>query len=337
MSATPHSSVLLDEVLAALAPKSGELYVDGTFGAGGYSAAVLAIEGTRVIAIDRDPSVRAHADRLAEQFGDRFRFVEGAFGAMDRHLSQLGIHSVDGVMLDVGVSSMQIDEAARGFSFREDGPLDMRMSSAGTSAADVVNGFPVADLARVIAVYGEEREARRLARAIVRAREDAPVVTTGRLAAIIDAATPKRGPQRIHPATRTFQALRIFVNDELGELVRALHAAERLLATAGRLVVVSFHSLEDRIVKTFLSLRSGRTTGESRHRPPLADSVEGEAPTTFRVLTKRVVTPGEAEVAHNPRARSARLRAAVRLAGDAPPLDPADLGLPNIGVTPCAP
>ncbi|MCP1334945.1 16S rRNA (cytosine(1402)-N(4))-methyltransferase RsmH [Futiania mangrovi] len=308
MSARPHVPVLLNEVLEVLAPAAGEVHVDGTFGAGGYTRAILQAAPCVVWGVDRDPRAAREAEVLAGEARERFRFVAGRFGEMDGLLRAEGVEAVDGVVLDIGVSSMQIDEAERGFSFMKDGPLDMRMSGEGESAADVVNTYPEGSLARIIAVYGEERAARRVARAIARARERQPLATTGALADVVAAALGGVRGDRIHPATRTFQALRIHVNDELGELVRGLFAAESLLAPGGRLVVVTFHSLEDRIVKRFFQERGGLTGGGSRHMP----EVQGAQP-TFRVLSRKAVEADEAEVAANPRARSAKLRAGVRL------------------------
>ncbi|HUN45261.1 MAG TPA: 16S rRNA (cytosine(1402)-N(4))-methyltransferase RsmH [Stellaceae bacterium] len=314
MTATPdsagmHVPVLLQEAIAALAPRDDALYVDGTFGAGNYSRALLEAARCRVMAIDRDPAAVKRGDALVRRFSGRLTVVEGRFGDLEQILATLGIPAVTGIVLDLGVSSDQIDTAARGFSFRADGPLDMRMATTGVTAAELVNTLSEAALADLIYVYGEERYARRVARAIVAARAQTPLTRTGELAAIVRKAVPTSGG--IDPATRTFQALRIEVNDEMGELERALSAAERALEPGGRLAIVSFHSLEDRRVKDFLRARSGGT-GVSRHRP----SVTERAP-TFTVLTRRPVTPTEAEIERNPRARSARLRAAERTA--APP------------------
>jgi len=281
------------------------IYVDGTFGAGGYTRAILATEGARVIAIDRDPNAVRDGQGLVREAAGRLTLVHGRFGDLDSILDEAGIAAIDGVVLDIGVSSMQIDEAIRGFSFRHDGPLDMRMAQEGESAADLVNGADEAELADIFYHFGEERLSRLIARAIVTDRKAKPFTTTRQLADMIGRIIRTR-PGDIHPATRTFQALRIAVNDELGELVRALHAAERVLKPDGTLSVVSFHSLEDRIVKMFFAARSGRGGG-SRHSPV---PVTGEA--TFRIVGKWPVTASAAEVAANPRARSAKLRAAVR-------------------------
>ena len=302
-----HAPVLLAEVLAALDAGGGGRFVDATFGAGGYTAAILAASASsRVVAIDRDPDALAAGQALVEGSGGRLTLRAGRFGALE----QLVEAPVDGIVLDVGVSSMQIDEAARGFSFRHDGPLDMRMERAGPSAADLVNEASEADLADILFHYGEERRSRVIARAIIERRRRGPIVSTGELVALVSRHV--RTEPGLNPATRTFQALRIAVNDELAELVGALHAAERLLAPGGRLVVVTFHSLEDRIVKLFVQDRTGRRPGGSRHQP------EAEAATpTFELVARGPVTAGEAELAANPRARSAKLRAVRRTAAPA--------------------
>lgn len=305
-----HVPVLLDRVMEYLSPHDGGIYIDGTFGAGGYTAAILGAADARVIAIDRDPAaIAGGAARVAAAAG-RLTLVEGEFGTLDRVAIGLGIAQVDGVVLDLGVSSMQLDEPGRGFSFRHDGPLDMRMGGGGPSAADVVAAIGERDLANVIFLLGEERHSRAVARAIVAARRRQPILTTLALAEIVRRVVRGK-PGDIDPATRTFQALRLFVNQELAQLADGLAAAERVLKPDGRLVVVSFHSLEDRIVKTFLAARSRASQG-SRHLPETA-----AIPATFEVLTRRPVTPDEAEVRANPRARSAKLRAAIRTA--APP------------------
>ncbi len=307
MADAPHIPVLLAEVMAALDPHDGGLYVDGTFGAGGYTRALLASAECSVIGIDRDPSALSRGSLLATQMSGRLTLIDGCFGDMETLLAERDISAVDGITLDVGVSSMQIDEAARGFSFMKDGPLDMRMSGSGPSAADAVNALAERDLSEVIAVYGEERKARAVARAIVKARGEKRITRTGELADIVTRALgPAAKASGIHPATRTFQALRIYVNDELGELSRGLEAAERLLKPEGRLAVVSFHSLEDRLVKTFLRTRSEVPVG-SRHAPPAAIT----AP-SFTLIERGGVIAGDDEIARNPRARSARLRAAAR-------------------------
>lgn len=306
-----HRPVLLAEVLLALEPRPGGTYVDGTFGAGGYSRAILDAAPCSVIAIDRDPQAIAAGRALEDQNSGRLTLIEGRYSDMARLLAGIGIPSVDGVALDVGVSSMQLDRPERGFSFREDGPLDMRMEGSGPTAADIVNAMPEGELADIIFRYGEERRSRQVARAIAEARRDRPFTRTRELAEVV-ARVVRAEPGR-HPATRTFQALRILVNDELGELERGLAAAEGLLRAGGRLAVVTFHSLEDRIVKRFLKLRSGPAARPSRHLP---ERHEAAPRPSFRLLYKGAVEPGEAEIAGNPRARSARLRAAERT--DAP-------------------
>ena len=297
----PHVPVLLDEVIQNLSVGPGDTVVDGTFGAGGYTRAILAT-GAKVVGFDRDPTARRYASDLP---GDRFRLVKGLFSSMDE---ALGEGSVDAVALDLGVSSMQIDQAERGFSFMQDGPLDMRMGGDGPTAAELVNTCDQDELARIIFVYGEERESRRVARAIVRRRAEHPFSRTLELAEFVERALGGRRGAKIHPATRTFQGLRIAVNEELSELEAGLIAAERALKTGGRLCVVTFHSLEDRIVKNFLLVRSGRTPAASRHAPPLAQG----APPSFRLLFNGAQPATEAETKANPRARSAKLRAAVR-------------------------
>ena len=297
-----HLPVMLNEVVAAIAPKDGGHYVDGTFGGGGYARAILEAADCRVLGIDRDPEAIARGQALVEHFAGRLTLVEGEFSRMEEFTE-----TTDGVMLDLGVSSFQFDTPARGFSFREEGPLDMRMSLAGESAADLVNTASERDLSHLISRYGEEKNARRIARAIVAAR---PIATTTELAEIVsDAQGPKAQALSIHPATRTFQALRIRVNDELGELERGLEAALKILAPKGRLAVVSFHSLEDRIVKQFLSHHSDARPHASRHAP---DARAETAP--LHLLTRSPQTPNADEVQHNPRARSAKLRFAERLA-----------------------
>jgi 16S rRNA (cytosine1402-N4)-methyltransferase len=318
-----HIPVLGPPAVELLKVHAGGVYIDGTFGAGGHTAAILATPGAQVIGIDRDRDAVTVGFDLVEQSEDRLTLVEDRFSRLDEIAREFGHTSVEGVLLDLGVSSMQLDEAARGFSFRRDGPLDMRMGSEGPSAADVVATASPKDLAAIIATLGEERHARAVARAIVAARDKNPIRTTGELADIVKRVV--RGPRDIHPATRTFQALRMFVNEELSELSEALAAAERVLAPGGRLVVIAFHSLEDRLVKTFLSDRSKPPRG-SRHQPEVA----APAP-SFRLLTARPLIPDSAEVAANPRARSSKLRAAERTA--APPLDrmPPLPRLPSLG------
>jgi 16S rRNA (cytosine1402-N4)-methyltransferase len=308
-----HVPVLGRAGIELLGPRTGGIYIDGTFGAGGYSRMILEAAGDmQVIAIDRDQSAVAASADLVMAANGRLTVVEDRFSALDRVAEKFGHEQVDGVVLDIGVSSMQLDQAGRGFSFRLEGPLDMRMGTEGPSAADVVARASERDLADIIFQLGEERHSRAVARAIVAARQVSPITTTTALAQIVERVVHAR-PGQIHPATRTFQALRLFINEELNELAGALAAAERILKPGGRLAVVSFHSLEDRIVKTFLAERS-RTAGVSRHLP----DVEAPAP-TFALLTKRPVVPDEAETAANPRARSAKLRAAER--SEAPPRD----------------
>jgi 16S rRNA (cytosine1402-N4)-methyltransferase len=301
VSEAPHVPVLMGEVVDALEPGPGKTVIDGTFGAGGYTRAILAT-GASVIAFDRDPTARRFAEGLP---ADRFRFVEARFSEMD---AEVGEASADGVALDLGVSSMQLDEAERGFSFLRDGPLDMRMGAEGPTAADLVNTAEPAELARILFVYGEERQSRRIAQAIARRRAEQPFTRTLELAEFIEKALGGRRGAKVHPATRSFQAIRIAVNEELSELEAGLAAAERVLRPNGRLCVVTFHSLEDRIVKSFLAVRAGRTPAGSRHAPPVK---AGPAP-SFQLLFNGARSPGEEEVAANPRARSAKLRAAVR-------------------------
>lgn len=302
-----HVPVMLAEVMAALAPQSGGLYIDGTFGGGGYTAAILQSCDCSVLGIDRDPAAIARGQALAERFPGRLFLAHGTFSDLATHLAAAGFEKATGVVLDLGVSSFQFDEPERGFSFRADGPLDMRMSADGVSAADVVNTMDEKALAGIIARYGEEMKARAIARAIVRAR---PITRTMQLAELIaEVLGPKARAMAIHPATRTFQALRIYVNGELDELSAALDGAAQVLAPGGRLVVVSFHSLEDRIVKQFMRGRSDAAPRASRHAPDV-----GGAHPEFRLLHKNALGPEETEISANPRARSARLRAAERLA-----------------------
>jgi 16S rRNA (cytosine1402-N4)-methyltransferase len=308
--ALAHAPVLLNEAVAALAPRDGGLYVDGTFGGGGYSRALLDAAPCRVVAIDRDPAAVARGGDLMREFAGRLTVVEGRFGEMDAILTDLGISTVSGIALDLGVSSPQLDDPARGFSFRADGPLDMRMGRGGKTAAELVNTLSEKALANLIYIYGEERHARRVARAIVAARQKAPVTRTAELATIVRGVVP--ASPGLDPATRTFQALRMEVNDELGELGRGLLAAERLLAPGARLAIVSFHSLEDRAVKDFLRRRSDLAPRGSRHRP----AETARAP-SLRLITRKPISPAAAEIARNPRARSARLRAAERTAAPA--------------------
>jgi 16S rRNA (cytosine1402-N4)-methyltransferase len=305
-----HIPVLGREAVEMLKPREGGIYVDATFGAGGYSRAILDCAGTRVIGIDRDRSAISAGFDLVDRSDGRLTLVEDRFSNLAEVCTAAGIEGVDGVVMDVGVSSMQLDQADRGFSFRLDGPLDMRMGHEGPTAAEVIAKASEADLADIIYIFGEERHSRKVARAIVAARQQAPIATTRALADIVSKVVRSK-PGEIHAATRTFQGLRIFVNEELDELHLALAAAERVLEPGGRLVVVSFHSLEDRIVKNFLTERA-RAGGGSRHLPEVAQAVP-----SFGLLTKRPVTPGSEEVSANPRARSAKLRAAERTAAPA--------------------
>lgn len=310
MTTAAHLPVLLEEVMQAIEPIEGAVVVDGTYGAGGYTNAALARGAAHLYAFDRDPAA-AEAGRARED--ERLTVVEATFSNMKEELAALGIESVDSVMLDIGVSSMQLDQAERGFSFKEDGPLDMRMSQSGRSAADLVNETDEGELADIIYLYGEERRSRQVARALVNAR---PLSRTGETAAIVRKAAGQKPGQKTDAATKTFQALRIAVNDELGELERGLEAAEALLSPGGRLAVVTFHSLEDRIVKRFLRGRSGGAPGGSRHLPLTENA--GPAPTFER--PRRPVTATEEELARNPRSRSATLRSAVRTAAPAHPV-----------------
>ena len=301
-----HIPVLLDQVIAALAPQAGETHVDATFGGGGYSAGLLDATDCCVLALDRDPDAVARGQAVAARYPGRLTVVEGRFSGLDRAVAAAGLSAVSGVVFDLGVSSFQLDQGERGFSFRSDGPLDMRMGADGPDAGEAVNRLSEAELADIIGRLGEERRARAVARAIVAARKRQPITRTLELAEIVRA-TVRPSADGIDPATRTFQALRLWVNDELGELERGLAAAERVLDEGGRLVVVTFHSLEDRIVKQFLARRSGRAGGGSRHVPGLA----GPEP-TFTLVARGAVAPQAAEVAANPRARSAKLRAGER-------------------------
>jgi 16S rRNA (cytosine1402-N4)-methyltransferase len=316
-----HLPVMLPEVLETLAPRDGGAYLDGTFGGGGYARAILdAAAGCTLFAIDRDPDAIARGAALAARFPGRLHLLQGRFGDMLSLMAEQGVSALDGVVLDLGVSSFQLDAPERGFSFRFNGPLDMRMAKVGKSAQDIVNSLPESELADLLFDLGEERHARRIARAIVAARREEPIATTGRLAEIVRAAAP-RDPSGLDRATRSFQALRIAVNDELGEVERGLQAAAQLLAPGGRLVVVAFHSLEDRLVKRFMARSAGRGAGASRHDPAslgpaTAKRGPGAAATNagFRLMTPRALRPGAGETEANPRARSARLRAIERLA-----------------------
>ena len=310
MSPQSHTPVLLAEVIAALAPADGAIYVDGTFGAGGYSRALLEAADCRVWAIDRDPDAQARGDALAADYPGRFTLLSGRFGDIEALLDGRGVKLVQGIALDLGLSSTQIADPERGFSFVSDGPLDMRMGAGGESAANLVNRADEAELAGIIFRYGEERRSRAVARAIVEARAEHPIERTGELARIVRRVV-RRAKDGIDPATRTFQALRIAINDELAEIDRVLSAAERLLAPAGRLAVVSYHSLEDRRVKNFLFLRAGQAARPSRHLPEAATN---SPQPSFTLISRRAIRPDAAEIAANPRARSARLRIAERTA-----------------------
>lgn len=299
-----HIPVLLSEVVAGIAPKDGGIYVDATFGAGGYSSAVLDAANCKVYGIDRDPFAIENGQKLVEKYNGRLTLLHGVFGDMRELLASVGVEKIDGVMMDIGVSSMQIDTAQRGFSFQKNGALDMRMSQEGLSAADVVNSFKEKDLADLIYAYGEERFSRRIARAIVEKRREKPFETTLELASAVHSVMPK-SKDGIDSATRTFQALRIYVNDELEQLRRGLNEAEGLLNKGARMAVVSFHSLEDRIVKTFMQEKSGKSAGVSRYEPQAA-----QTRATLRLLTKKPVLPSTQECERNPRSRSSRLRIA---------------------------
>ena len=307
----PHAPVLLAEVMDALSPQPGDVMIDATFGAGGYTRAILAT-GAEVIGLDRDPTVQPHADAVAQDYPGKFTLIRTPFSGLADAFAETGKPKLDGAVFDIGVSSMQLDQAERGFSFMRDGPLDMRMSSDGQSAADIVNTYDHGPLAHLIKLYGEERQSGRIATAILRRRIAQPFTRTLDLADVIEKTLGGRRGAPTHPATRTFQALRIAVNDELGELEAGLAAAEATLAPGGRLAVVTFHSLEDRIVKAFFTERSGNAPGGSRHAPV---AIETRKP-SFTMLFKGAREAGEEELAANPRARSARLRAGVRT--DAP-------------------
>jgi 16S rRNA (cytosine1402-N4)-methyltransferase len=316
--AQPHVPVLLRPLLAAVAPVAG-VWADGTFGAGGYARGLLEAGADKVIGIDRDPLALEMAAEWAGAYGDRLRLEAGTFSELDA----LAAEPLDGVVLDLGVSSMQLDRPERGFSFLRDGPLDMRMSQAGPSAADLVNTASEEALADILYHYGEERQARRIARAIVRARHVTPFATTGQLVEVVERQLPHPKPGQSHPATRSFQAIRIAVNDEFGQLAAGLEAAEKALKPNGKLAVVAFHSLEDRVVKRFLQAASSPGGGGSRYAPEMA----AHEP-RFRLTPKKAIAPDARELAENPRARSARLRVATRTAAPAERLDRAAVGLP---------
>ena len=315
----PHIPVLLRPLLAAVAPVTGT-WLDGTLGAGGYARGLLDAGAAQVIGVDRDPLALDLARDWGAEYGDRLRLVQGNFAKMDDYATDL-----DGVVLDLGVSSMQLDEAARGFSFMRDGPLDMRMSQEGLTAADLVNDTPEAELANILFLYGEERASRRIAKSIVRVREDAPIETTLQLAGIVERCLPRPKPGQTHPATRSFQAIRIAVNDEYGALIEGLEAAERALRPGGQLAVVTFHSIEDRMVKRFLQIRAGTTGGGSRHAP----RTEQPDP-QFTLKSRKAIVADAQELDENPRARSAKLRVATRTEAPAGHIDRSAIGMPML-------
>ncbi len=320
--AQPHIPVLLRPLLDAVAPVSG-LWLDGTFGAGGYARGLLEAGADQVIGVDRDPLAFEMASGWVGEYGDRLKLVEGTFSRLDSYSDV----PLDGVVLDLGVSSMQLDRADRGFSFMKDGPLDMRMSQSGPSAADIVNESSEAELADIIFQYGEERASRRIAKAIVAARAKSPFETTLQLAAVIESVRPRGKPGQSHPATRTFQAIRIAVNDEFGELLAGLQAAERALKPGGKLAVVTFHSLEDRVVKRYLAARSGGAGRANRYAP----AVDEEKP-QFQLLGRRAIGPDDDELAVNPRSRSAKLRVAQRTDAPSGDMPRTGLGMPKISL-----
>ena len=324
---TRHIPVMLSEVLAGLAPKDGEIIVDGTFGAGGYTRAILDAADCRVIAIDRDAEAFRLGGELSEHYPARLIAMLGRYSEMEALAGSEGFTAIDGAVLDLGVSSMQLDQAERGFSFAKDGPLDMRMGPEGTTAADLVNTLGEVELADIIYVFGEERRSRAIAKAIVARRAEAPITRTGELADIVTGVLGRKRDQAKHPATRTFQALRLYLNAELDELAEGLCAAERLLKAGGRLVVVTFHSLEDRIAKRFFASRSSAGPKGSRHLPDVGD--EEFAP-SFQLINRRPLEPSNDEIRGNPRSRSARLRAGRRTEAPAHPLDLAALGVPGL-------
>lgn len=315
----PHIPVLLRPLLEAVAPVGG-VWLDGTFGAGGYARGLLEAGAAKVIGIDRDPLAHQMAAPWAGAYGDRLKLVEGTFSQLD----SLAGEPLDGVVLDLGISSMQIDQAERGFSFQKDGPLDMRMSQEGQSAANIVNTAGEGEIADILYVYGEERASRRIARAIVEARTKAPFETTLQLAEVISRCLPRPKPGQSHPATRSFQALRIAVNAEFSELAQGLAAAERALKPGGMLAVVTFHSLEDRIVKRFFQQASGNEANANRYAPVKATSTA-----RFDLINKRAIEPDEEELQDNPRARSAKLRVARRTAAPPVAVNPADIDVPQ--------
>ncbi|HBQ36693.1 MAG TPA: 16S rRNA (cytosine(1402)-N(4))-methyltransferase [Rhodobacteraceae bacterium] len=324
ISASPpsHIPVLLQPLLEAVSPVSG-LWLDGTFGAGGYARGLLDAGADQVIGVDRDPLAFEMAADWAADYGDRLRLVEGTFGKLDTYSDVL----LDGVVLDLGVSSMQLDRADRGFSFLKDGPLDMRMAQTGQSAADLVNSASVAELADIIFQYGEERASRKIATAIVAARQVSKFETTLQLAAVVEDCLPRKNPAHSHPATRTFQAIRIAVNNEFGELLAGLQAAERALKPGGKLAVVTFHSLEDRVVKRYFSARSGGAGNANRYAPQAVE----EKP-QFRLIKRGSTSADKAELAQNTRARSARLRVAHRTEHASGKMPHSGLGMPKLSL-----
>lgn len=324
-----HIPVMLSETLAALEPKDGDIVVDGTFGAGSYSEAILKRADCKVIAIDRDPEAFRLSGQLAEKYPGRLLAVLGRYSEMDAIAASEGFTAVDAVTLDLGVSSMQLDRPERGFSFMQEGPLDMRMGEGGPSAGDIVNARSEQELAEIIGKLGEERRARAIAKAIVARRAEKPIATTAELADLVAKVLGRKRDDTKHPATRTFQALRLFLNEELDELAKGLAAAEGLLRARGRLAIVTFHSLEDRIAKRFLASRSAPPPRASRHLPEAAGKIFTPS---FQLLNRRPLEPSKGEIARNPRARSARLRAAVRTAAPAHPLDLSALGVPRLGL-----
>jgi 16S rRNA (cytosine1402-N4)-methyltransferase len=326
MTDAAHIPVLIEPLIEAVSPVNG-IWLDGTFGAGGYTRALLEDGAVRVIGVDRDPDVLALASQFAGEFGDRLTLVDGCYGDLDRICEAQGIEGLDGIVLDIGVSSMQIDQAERGFSFMHDGPLDMRMAQSGPSAADIVNSYDEAQIADIIFQFGEERASRRIARNIVKARNNADILTTAALAEIVEQSLPRAKPGQPHPATRSFQALRIAVNDELGELARGLVASEAMLKPGGFLAVVTFHSLEDRIVKRFMQTRSGSAPNANRFAP-----IAQQDPPRFERVTRKAVGPTPDEMSRNPRARSAKLRVAQRLDHPAGPVDFKSLGVPPLNL-----
>lgn len=321
-SRAPHIPVLLQPLLNAVAPVSG-VWLDGTFGAGGYARGLLAAGADRVIGVDRDPLALEMAQTWAAEYGERLHLVQGTFSQLDRYADQ----PLDGVVLDLGVSSMQLDQAARGFSFAKDGPLDMRMAQSGLSAADLLNSASEAELADIIFQYGEERASRRIAKAIVAARQRAPLVSTLQLADLVKDCLPRAKAGASHPATRTFQAIRIAVNNEFAQLLAGLQAAERALKPGGKLAVVSFHSLEDRVVKRYLAARSGKVGNANRYAPQAVESKP-----QFKLLTRKAIGPDATELAQNPRARSAKLRVAERSAHPSGDMPSTGLGMPRLSL-----